>query len=111
MQTSATGRLTMKRLLVWTEGPLQRLRLLLVIVESCNGFRGGALLNQIYSCMEHGDPFVHALATSLLDKVVVRELLSRAFLLLMAPSCTFSPADLEALLRDAKRVDPGRQAQ
>jgi gamma-tubulin complex component 3 len=79
--TATAEKMTLKRLYAWLQTPLQRLRLLSVLIDGCSGnllmhhcihssgYKGGALLSQIYACTEHGDPFVRRAATQLLRQV------------------------------------------
>ncbi|XP_041358285.1 gamma-tubulin complex component 3 homolog [Gigantopelta aegis] len=55
-----TSSLTLRRLAVWTFDPLVRLKILAALVDVCKGKKGGALASGIYSCMQHGDPFVRS---------------------------------------------------
>ncbi|KAI9206326.1 Spc98 family-domain-containing protein [Polychytrium aggregatum] len=61
--------LTLKRLCVWTHDPLQRLRVLNVLIDAVRGHRGGALISQIHNYNNHGDPLVKSFIQSLLVKV------------------------------------------
>ncbi|KAI9105921.1 tubulin, gamma complex associated protein 3 [Phlyctochytrium arcticum] len=61
--------LTLKRLLVWTMDPLQRLRIMSVLVDLCAGDRGGALLTTLNEYSYHGDPFVQQFTHHLLTEV------------------------------------------
>ncbi|KAJ1547272.1 Gamma-tubulin complex component 3 [Nowakowskiella sp. JEL0078] len=65
---SAKG-LSLKRLVVWTFEPLQRMRMMAVIVEVCRGLKGGVLLSKIHSYMSHGDPVVQKFVADLLAEV------------------------------------------
>eukprot|EP00095_Tigriopus_kingsejongensis_P010994 maker-scaffold281_size224178-snap-gene-1.36 protein:Tk10994 transcript:maker-scaffold281_size224178-snap-gene-1.36-mRNA-1 annotation:"gamma-tubulin complex component 3" len=47
--------LSLQHLMVWTLEPMNRLKLLVSIVEACQGLRGGALISTIYSYLHHGD--------------------------------------------------------
>lgn len=55
---SSAGGLTLRRLLVWTQDPLHRMRLLASLVESVQGLRGGALASAVHAHTAHGDSFV-----------------------------------------------------
>ncbi|KAJ3235513.1 Gamma-tubulin complex component 3 [Chytriomyces hyalinus] len=68
MEFSAKG-LSLKRLLVWIHEPLQKLRLIQVLVDSSAGLRGGALLSMVHGYMNHGDPFVQDLVEGLLKQI------------------------------------------
>lgn len=52
-RTPATG-LTLRRLLVWTQDPLLRMRLLASLAEATEGMRGGALATAVYRHCQHG---------------------------------------------------------
>ena len=70
-----------------------------------SGFRGGALLNQIYSCMDHGDPFVRSVAMNLLDKVWLN-------ILALAYLCQTSKPFFETLsgwIQEGKLEDPYKE--
>ncbi|KAI8873568.1 hypothetical protein GQ42DRAFT_130885 [Ramicandelaber brevisporus] len=67
--------LTLRRLLVWSHEPLQKLRLLVDIIEECrksgaaaSSVGGGQLLSIIHSYMDNGDPFVLKYSEQLLNK-------------------------------------------
>ncbi|KAF0685915.1 Aste57867_22232 [Aphanomyces stellatus] len=61
--------LTLKRLVVWTQDPLDRLRVMAALVDSVDGLQGGALASGIHKYMEHGDPFVRQFIETLLNQV------------------------------------------
>ncbi|ETV97580.1 hypothetical protein H310_09480 [Aphanomyces invadans] len=61
--------LTLKRLIVWTQDPLDRLRVMAALVDSVDGLVGGALASGIYLYMEHGDPFVRQFIATILNQV------------------------------------------
>ncbi|KDO27124.1 hypothetical protein SPRG_07835 [Saprolegnia parasitica CBS 223.65] len=67
--TTSTPHLTLKRLYVWTQDPLDRLRVMACLVDSVEGLRGGALATGIHMYMEHGDPFVKSLIQTILNQV------------------------------------------
>ena len=54
--------LTLKRLLVWTLDPRQRMTWLALLADHVKGLKGGALLSAAGHFARHGDP---ALATTL----------------------------------------------
>ncbi|OQR84090.1 gamma-tubulin complex component [Achlya hypogyna] len=61
--------LTLKRLFVWTQDPLDRLRTMTCLVDSVEGLRGGALATGIHMYMDNGDPFVRSLVQKILNQV------------------------------------------
>ncbi|RQM26575.1 hypothetical protein B5M09_010326 [Aphanomyces astaci] len=65
----AMPELTLKRLIVWTQDPLDRLRVMAALVDSVDGLTGGALASGIYMYMEHGDPFVRQFIQTILNQV------------------------------------------
>lgn len=64
------GHLTLCRMLVWTADPLIRLKALAALVDICKDERGGALASTIYSCMQHGDPYLKQMLQHILNMVV-----------------------------------------
>ncbi|KAJ3015243.1 UNVERIFIED_CONTAM: Gamma-tubulin complex component 3, partial [Siphonaria sp. JEL0065] len=67
----ASKGLSLKRLLVWVNEPLQKLRLISVLLDLSAGLRGGALLSMIHGYTNHGDPFVQNFVEGLLKEVDV----------------------------------------
>jgi gamma-tubulin complex component 3 len=65
---SAIG-LSLKRLYVWVLEPLQRLRLVHILLDTCKDLRGGALISALTRYLDHGDPFVQNFIFKLLPKV------------------------------------------
>ncbi|KAJ3416035.1 Integrator complex subunit 11 [Chytridiales sp. JEL 0842] len=65
----ATRGLSLKRLNVWVNEPLQKLRFFAVLIDASEGVKGGALLSVIYSYVNHGDPFVRNIIEKLLKEV------------------------------------------
>eukprot|EP00795_Rhopilema_esculentum_P016861 gene16861-8336_t len=61
--------LTLRRLMVWTNDPLIRMKALATLVDSCKGKKGGALLSAIHSNTKVGDPYVRNLMKNILDVV------------------------------------------
>jgi gamma-tubulin complex component 3 len=59
---------TLHRVLVWVDHVVHRFRTILIIAESCKDFKGGALLNQLHTCIDHGDPVVHDIAARLFNE-------------------------------------------
>jgi gamma-tubulin complex component 3 len=50
--------LTLRKLVVWVQDPLDKLRLIARLIDSVDGLRGGALASAIHSFVLHGDPAV-----------------------------------------------------
>ena len=63
------GNLTLRRLLVWLEQPLDRLKYLNVVCDAVKDKKGGVLLSTLYSYSVHGDLFKSSLLKSGLTKV------------------------------------------
>ncbi|GIL90174.1 hypothetical protein Vretifemale_17861 [Volvox reticuliferus] len=63
--------LTLLRLVCWLSEPLRRMRLLAAIGGAAEGLEGGALAGAVYEFSRHGDPFVAANTTKLLQQVCV----------------------------------------
>lgn len=69
--------LTLRRLYVWMQDPIERLRIMLSLAEATETLHGGALASAVHAHMQHGDPMtgafverqMRALATPLLDMV------------------------------------------
>nr|KAJ3421485.1 Gamma-tubulin complex component 3 [Polyrhizophydium stewartii] len=60
---------TLRRLFVWVQGPLKRLRNLSVLSESCKSHKGGALISMVHNYVSHGDPGVHDYIRKLLLEI------------------------------------------
>ncbi|KAF9104577.1 Gamma-tubulin complex component 3 [Mortierella sp. AM989] len=67
--TDASKGLTLKRLLVWTQDSLQRLRLMSVLVECCNDLQGGALVSMVHDYTQHGDPLIQKFIHQMLERI------------------------------------------
>jgi len=72
-QISSQG-LTLKRLLVWTQESLLKLRIMSVLVDCCKKQRGGALVSTIYHYTNHGDPFIQKFINDTLEEVIRNDL-------------------------------------
>jgi len=68
--SDSTG-LTLRRVLVWMQEPLSRLKVIAEILEICQGTKGGALLSKIYPFVSHGEPLVRDLAQRLMEKATI----------------------------------------
>ncbi|KAF9410504.1 Gamma-tubulin complex component 3 [Podila epigama] len=65
----ASKGLSLKRLLVWTQDSLQRLRLMSVLVECCQDLQGGALVSMVHDYTQHGDPLIQQFINHMLERV------------------------------------------
>ncbi|ORZ25249.1 gamma-tubulin complex component protein [Absidia repens] len=61
--------LTLKRLLVWTQESLQRLKLMNVLVDVSQDQKGGALVSTMHNYTNHGDPFFKQYISNMLQEV------------------------------------------
>ncbi|GAN07895.1 gamma-tubulin complex component 3 [Mucor ambiguus] len=61
--------LTLKKLMIWTLDCNQKLRLMSVLVDVCQGQKGGALIAAIHNYTKHGDPFIKNYLTKMLQIV------------------------------------------
>ncbi|KAF9193806.1 Gamma-tubulin complex component 3 [Haplosporangium sp. Z 767] len=61
--------LSLKRLLVWTQDSLQRLRLMAVMVECCQDLHGGALIAMVHDYTQHGDPLIQQFLHHMLERI------------------------------------------
>ena len=66
---SDCGNLTLRRLLVWLEQPLDRLKYLNIVCDAIKEKKGGVLLSTLYSYSIHGDVLKSSLLKSGLAKV------------------------------------------
>lgn len=119
---SADNAWTLHRLRLWAAEPLQTLRTLAVIVESCDGLAGGPLLSTLDAHGRDGDPAVAAMATRLLSRVCrgpirswVREWVSAGELPAAAPAARRRPAaaaaDGDAATADASSAQPPESSE
>ncbi|RHZ90285.1 hypothetical protein Glove_1g17 [Diversispora epigaea] len=68
-QQFLTSGISLKRLLVWTQDSLFKLRIMSVLVECCKEKRGGALVSTIYNYTNHGDPFIQEFINKILEEI------------------------------------------
>ncbi|DBA01156.1 TPA: hypothetical protein N0F65_002291, partial [Lagenidium giganteum] len=61
--------LTLHKLLVWTQDPLDKMRLMARLIDSVDGLRGGALASGVHSFILHGDPSVSGFVRSVMKRV------------------------------------------
>ncbi|KAF9434937.1 Gamma-tubulin complex component 3 [Entomortierella beljakovae] len=69
VDTTASKGLTLKRLLVWTQDSIQRLRLMSVLVECCQDLQGGALVSMVHDYTQHGDPMIQQFIHQMLERI------------------------------------------
>ncbi len=62
---------TLRRLMVWIDDPLQRLKLMAQLTDAAKGLKGGALVSAVGSYLSHGDPFVVAFVQRIMSQVCV----------------------------------------
>ncbi|CAG8494216.1 9687_t:CDS:10 [Diversispora eburnea] len=68
-QQFLTNGISLKRLLVWTQDSLFKLRIMSVLVDCCKEKRGGALVSTIYNYTNHGDPFIQEFINKMLEEI------------------------------------------
>ncbi|KAL0083468.1 Spc98 family-domain-containing protein, partial [Phycomyces blakesleeanus] len=61
--------LTLRRLVVWTQESLQKLRLMSTMVDVCQDQKGGALVSTMHNYTKHGDPFIRNYISKMLQEV------------------------------------------
>ncbi|KAI9022722.1 Spc98 family-domain-containing protein [Phycomyces nitens] len=61
--------LTLRRLVVWTQESLQKLRLMSTMVDVCQDQKGGALVSTMHNYTKHGDPFIRQYISKMLQEV------------------------------------------
>ncbi|MGH0134790.1 UNVERIFIED_CONTAM: hypothetical protein FKN15_064543 [Acipenser sinensis] len=61
--------LTLRRLLVWTSDPKNRLKTLAALVDHCQGRKGGELASAVHAYGKTGDPYMRALVQHILSLV------------------------------------------
>ena len=57
-------RLSLRRLYVWIQDPIERLRLMAALAHGTGSLHGGALASAVHSHTQHGDPFVNRFITT-----------------------------------------------
>lgn len=68
-QQFLTSGISLKRLLVWTQDSLLKLRMMSVLVDCCKEKRGGSLVSAIYNYTNQGDPFIQEFINKMLEEV------------------------------------------
>jgi gamma-tubulin complex component 3 len=66
----ATVGLSLKRLYVWSQGPMYKLRFMLSLLQACQDTRGGGILTVLDRFSNHGDPFIQKFIQKILPKVL-----------------------------------------
>ncbi|KAG1151790.1 hypothetical protein G6F37_003138 [Rhizopus arrhizus] len=61
--------LTLKRLLVWMEDANSKMKLISILVDACQGQKGGGLVSALHNYTKHGDPFIKGFITNMLQVV------------------------------------------
>ena len=64
-----TTGLTLRRLFVWVQDPLERLQLMALITDSAGALRGGALASCLHAHTRHGDAFVSGFTERMMRQV------------------------------------------
>mmetsp|Transcript_8706 Transcript_8706/g.17003 ORF Transcript_8706/g.17003 Transcript_8706/m.17003 type:complete len:751 (+) Transcript_8706:47-2299(+) len=59
----------LKKLFLWCEEPLERLKWLAIVADTANGMKGGALLSAVTSYAQHGNPTIRALIERIAKEV------------------------------------------
>lgn len=65
-QENLPGMVSLKKLHVWMCTPIQRLKCLAAVADSCHGRKGGQLLSILYMHSQHGDPLQQSILYPLL---------------------------------------------
>lgn len=65
-QENLPGMVSLKKLHVWICTPIQRLKCLAAIADTCQGRKGGQLLSILYMHSQHGDPLQQSILYPLL---------------------------------------------
>jgi len=66
---SSSDTMTLRRLFVWVQEPLDRMKLMAIIVDTCKGMKGGSLASKIHSFLQHGDPAYRTFITRLMRQI------------------------------------------
>ena len=70
MRVASRGaRLTLRRLLVWAQEPIERLKLMAILCDSVGRLRGGDIASCLNMHLRHGDPSVQAFVSRTLRRV------------------------------------------
>jgi gamma-tubulin complex component 3 len=60
---------TLRRMYVWVQDPLQRLRLMAMLCEAADNLKGGALGSAIGAYLSHGNPFIKTFARKIMRQI------------------------------------------
>jgi len=69
LEDSSSDSMTLRRLFVWVQEPLDRMKLMAIIVDTCKGMKGGSLASKIHSFLQHGDPAYRTFITRLMRQI------------------------------------------
>lgn len=61
----SSGDLTLRKLVVWTQEPVQRLRLMALLCHAAQGKKGGELVSALAAHVRHGDAVINSLCRKL----------------------------------------------
>lgn len=67
--TTRAEQLTLKRLYVWAQDPLERMRLMAMLCDAARGRKGGALASALGAYLRHGDATAHAFVKRIMAQV------------------------------------------
>lgn len=65
----STSNLTLRRLLVWIQDPLRKLRIIAQLIDSTSSQKGGVFLSILESFTNHGDPFISKFVRNIMTLV------------------------------------------
>eukprot|EP00002_Diphylleia_rotans_P014175 TRINITY_DN2757_c0_g1_i1.p1 TRINITY_DN2757_c0_g1~~TRINITY_DN2757_c0_g1_i1.p1 ORF type:complete len:882 (+),score=144.03 TRINITY_DN2757_c0_g1_i1:59-2704(+) len=68
-ETRIGSAMSLKRMFVWLQGPLQRLKALATLVDMCQGKKGGAILSVVHNHTNNGDPVIRDYFESILKEI------------------------------------------
>jgi len=68
-ETDPANCLNLRKLYLWIQEPMERMKWLAIIVDSIQGLKGGALISSINSYVLHGSPGTKILLSKLLKEV------------------------------------------
>ncbi|CEM02679.1 unnamed protein product [Vitrella brassicaformis CCMP3155] len=71
MEVPPEGGLTLRRLAVWVQEPLERMRLLACLVDAAMCHKGGSLASALYAHSRRGDPVLRGLMADLVERVTL----------------------------------------
>ncbi|KAI8884244.1 hypothetical protein K501DRAFT_271911 [Backusella circina FSU 941] len=68
MTSAGVNGLSLKKLFIWTLETQQRLKLMSILVDACQGEKGGALISIMHNYTKHGDPFINRYIIEILQE-------------------------------------------